>query len=78
MIYQTYTSEDLLRFIYKETSAKESIDMAAALEKDYRLKEEYNMLKESISILPKVTFSPSRNSLKRILNYSATTTLETC
>ncbi len=78
MIQNTYTSEDLLRFIYKETSARESIQMASAISRNYSLKEEYKMLKETIQELPKVTFSPSTNTIKNILGHSATTALETC
>ncbi len=78
MIHQTYSTEDLLRFIYKETSSRESSLMANAIEKSYPLKEEYLMLKDSIRQLPKVAFSPSKNTIKAILSHNATTTLETC
>ncbi len=78
MMNNTFTSKDLIRFIYKETSAKESIEIAEAIHEDWRLKEEYNLLLEAKKELPKVSFSPSNDVVSSILKHSATTSMETC
>ena len=78
MIHNTYTSNDLIRFIYKETSAKESIQIAEQISSDWNLKEEYKMLKDAYRQLPKVTFSPKKETLSNILGYSSTAKLEPC
>ncbi len=78
MINNTYTTEDLIRFIYKETSAKESIEIAELLSSDWRFREEYVALKEAYMQLPKVKFSPKKETLKNILGYSSTAKLEHC
>lgn len=77
MINNTYTN-DLIRFIYKETSAKESIQIAEKISTDWKMKEEYQTLKEGYRQLPKVKFSPKKETLKNILAYSSTAKLETC
>jgi hypothetical protein len=78
MINNNYTSKDLIRFIYKESSTKESIQITEQIGADWKLKEEYQTLKEGYRQLPKVKFSPKKETLRNILAYSSTTKLETC
>lgn len=78
MVRNTYTTNDLIRFIYKETSAKESIQIAEQISENWSLKEEYEMLRDAYRQLPKVTFSPKKETLSNILGYSSTAKLETC
>lgn len=74
----TYTTKDLIKFIYKETSAKESIQIAEKISNDWKFYEEYQMLKEAYRQLPKVKFSPKKETLRNILGYSSTAELEPC
>ena len=67
---QTFTSEDLIRFLYKETSASETMAMQQALQEDLLLREEYRELRKGYEQLPKVTFSPAPATLQHILQYS--------
>jgi hypothetical protein len=69
---QSYTEEDLIRFIYKEVDICEYFEINHAVETDYNLREEYLSLKKSVEILPKVSFNPSTQSMRNILNYSKT------
>ena len=78
MIHKTYTTEDLIRFIYKETSAKESIQIAENISSNWNLKEEYLMLRDAYRQLPKAKFSPKKETIKNILDYSSSAKLETC
>ena len=78
MINNNYTSNDLIRFIYKESSAKESIQITEQIGADWKTKEEYQTLKEGYGQLPKAKFSPKKETLRNILAYSSTAKLETC
>ena len=67
---QTYTEEDLIRFIYREVEICEYFEIDYAVTNDQNLKEEYQSLKETVDSLPKFAFGPSENSLANILNYN--------
>ncbi|MFM2138785.1 MAG: hypothetical protein RJA57_1092 [Bacteroidota bacterium] len=53
-----FTPEDLLRFLYKETSAEETECIQEALEKDWTLREKMQVLKASMDRLDKLVVSP--------------------
>ena len=74
---QTSTPELLLQFLYKETNLAESLEIAEELENDLLLMEEYQELQEALQELPKVQFSPSSNTIARILKYSQEAAFET-
>ncbi len=72
----TYTQNDLLRFIYKETSLEETKMIREALCEDALLRNEYDSLLKGYKVLPKVKFRPSRVAIQNILDYSAISALE--
>jgi hypothetical protein len=72
---QYYTQLDLIRYIYRETSATETLEIAQALKEDPLLMEEYRELYEGYLLLPKAKFSPKPNALQNILRYSEQTAL---
>ena len=74
---QNYTQENLIQFIYRETSITDSFEIANALETDLNLKSTYKELKTTVSALPRVEFFPSKSVIDNILNYSRKTALET-
>lgn len=65
----TIKTEDLIRFLYNETSTKENLLIESALAYDFNLKEEYNSLKASIDELNSFSLSPSEQSVNRILSH---------
>lgn len=67
---QKFTPNHLVKFIYKETSAQEMLDIIDALNEDYILAEEYEALIEAYQALPKINKQPSRTSINNILDYS--------
>ena len=73
---QTFTQNDLLRYIYKETSMTETYEIRRALAEDALLRNEYDSLLEGYKMLPKVKFQPSRTAIQNILDYSAISSLE--
>lgn len=72
---QYYTQLDLIRFIYRETTAAETVEIAEALHEDPLLMEEYQELYEGYLQMPKAKFSPKPNALQNILRYSEQTAL---
>lgn len=72
---QYYTQLDLIRFIYRETTATEAIAIAEALSEDPLLMEEYEELYNGYLQLPKAKFNPRPSALQKILNYSDQTAL---
>lgn len=76
LMQQPFTPDHLIRYIYKETSAAETLAIDTMLNRDDELWEEYQELHEGYRQLPKVKFSPSPKSIKNILKYSEMTALE--
>ncbi|MFK7933016.1 MAG: hypothetical protein AB8G22_05860 [Saprospiraceae bacterium] len=73
---QKFTPNDLIRFIYKETSASETLAIMDALVVDEQLATAYEDLTKGFSQFPKVTFAPKASSISNILNYSRQTSFE--
>lgn len=67
---QTYTDQDLIRFIYKEVDVFEHFEMDYAIRNDENLKEEFNSLKETAEMLPSFSYNPSNECIMNILNYN--------
>lgn len=65
----TFTQNLLVKYIYNETTATERMKIEAAMEADYKFYEAYVELYEAYKALPKVTFSPSQNTIANILGY---------
>ncbi len=74
---QKITPNDLLRFLYQETSVAETMGIAEALTEDRSMFEEYEALKSSFVQLPKAKFSPSQTTIQNILRYSENSAVET-
>jgi hypothetical protein len=75
-MHQTCTRNDLLRFIYRETTVSENLAIRDALAENLILREAYQDLYGGYKQLPKATFSPAPTVVRNILQYSATTALE--
>ncbi len=73
---QTFTSAHLLRYIYRETSASETLAIDAALHQDDALWSKYQMLLQAYRQLPKATFRPSTKAIQNILAYSKQAAVE--
>jgi hypothetical protein len=73
---QNYTQENLIQFIYRETSITESFEIENAIENSENLKSTYKETKLAVSALPRVQFHPSNSVIENILSYSRMTSLE--
>ena len=64
------TLNNLIKFIYKETTMRESIEVSSALAEDYLVNEVYEELYSAYKELPKATFSPRKSVLDSIISNS--------
>jgi hypothetical protein len=71
-----FTPEDLLMYLYKETSATQTKAIEAALEKDWSLREKLAVLKDSMKRLDKLTTMPRTEVVLNVLNHARETTSE--
>jgi len=69
------TLNHLVRFLYRETSALESLDILEALDADFTFQEAHEELEVAYQQLPKVKFNPKESSIQAILRYSKRTTV---
>jgi hypothetical protein len=65
-----FTPEDLLLYLYKETSAKQTDAIEKALHNDWTLREKLNVLKASMERLDKITLSPRTEVVLNVLNHA--------
>jgi len=68
-----YTPEDLLQYLYKETSATETSAIEEALKQDWTLREKLEVLKESVRSLDRSLESPRVEVVLNVLNYARQT-----
>ena len=67
---KTFTQDDLIRYIYRETTTEETIQIRTALTFDESLSKCYHELSKATKLLKRVSFKPSESCLDKILSYS--------
>ena len=67
------TTDELIKYLYKESTEKESADISKALSENWNLRDEYYSLKESMQHLDSITEKPRRESVNAILEYARST-----
>ncbi len=72
-----FTPEDLLLYLYKETTPEQTAAIEAALKKDWTLREKLSVLKTSMQRLNKIKQSPRTEVVLNILNYAREKTEQT-
>lgn len=72
-----YTPEDLLLYIYKETSEQQAANIEAALKDDWTLREKLRFLESSIQNLDSVLESPRTEVVLKVLSYARETMVQT-
>ncbi|MEL7121765.1 MAG: hypothetical protein AAFO07_20115 [Bacteroidota bacterium] len=73
---QTFTTEQLILFIYNELSTKDTMALRKAIQRSPELKKQYKELVAAQRQLPKVKFKASTGVLNRIKSYSKSTAFE--
>ncbi len=72
-----FTPEDLLQYLYNETSAEVNAAIETALQHDWTLREKLTVLKTSMNRLDRIVASPRTEVVLNILNYARKTEVET-
>ena len=67
----TFSPEDLIQYLYKETSPEITAAIDEALKKDWTLREKLSVLKISMERLDSITVAPRTESVLNILKYAA-------
>jgi hypothetical protein len=65
-----FTPEDLLLYLYKETSPAQTAEIKAALETDWSLREKFEVITSAQKRLEALKMSPSQQTVDNILSYA--------
>ncbi|MEJ7768142.1 MAG: hypothetical protein WKF89_10055 [Chitinophagaceae bacterium] len=71
-----YTPEDLLQYLYKESSPQQIEGIEKALSEDWTLREKLEVLQSSAKRLDTIVESPRTEVVLQILNYARQTMVE--
>jgi hypothetical protein len=71
-----FTPEDLLRYLYKESSTELTVAIEAALKEDWMLREKLEVLRTSSDVLNTVTGAPRMEVILRVMNYARKTAVQ--
>lgn len=66
----SFTQEDLVQYMYKETSPEKTSAIKAALQQDWNLNEQYKELLSTQQSLNTVNVAPRKKALEFIMNYA--------
>lgn len=65
-----YSPEDLLLYLYKETTEQQTADIEKALESDWTLREKLSVMKTSMERLNSIQTSPRTEVVLNVLKYA--------
>ena len=65
-----FTLEDLLRYLYNETSPAQTASIKAALETDWTLREKFEVIASAKDRLVALNLSPRPETIGNILSYA--------
>ena len=66
----SFTQEDLVQYLYKESSPEKSAILKATLETDWILREKYEVISSAINSLEALKLSPRKIAIDNILKYA--------
>jgi hypothetical protein len=72
-----FTPEELLLYLYKETTPEQTTAIEEALQKSWSLREKLSVLKTSMKRLDKIQESPRTEVVLNVLNYAREKTEQT-
>lgn len=65
-----FTQEDLLQYLYRETSPAKTAAISAALETDWNFSEKFEELSIAKKLLKPLQLSPNNRTINSILSYA--------
>lgn len=72
-MYLLFTPEELIQYLYKETSQEKTLAIEAALREDWTLREKLEVLKASTQKLETILESPRAEVIMNIMDYARNT-----
>ena len=70
---KNYSSEDMIRFLYREMTIAEAADFQQQLDSNFELKEALEAFQQTLTNLDTLHFSPRPKVLERLLRYAEAT-----
>lgn len=67
---EIYTENDLIRYIYRETTAEENIHIQHLIQQNLAAKEAFESLKEMIGTLDSASLDPDPTSIRIIMEHA--------
>jgi hypothetical protein len=64
-----FTPEDLVQYLYRETSQQKTAAINFALDTDWNLRDSFEQISSGLKNLEKVNFSPRDEAVNRILQH---------
>ena len=71
-----FTPEDLLRYLYKESSPELTLAIEVALKDDWMLREKLQVLSLSVNSLDRIVVAPREEVINRVMDYARKTAVE--
>ena len=65
-----FTPEDLLLYLYNESSSELTVAIETALQEDWTLREQMQVMKASVDHLDKAVVSPRMEVVMKVMNYA--------
>ena len=65
-----FTTEELIQYLYRETTEERTKEIDKAIETDWTVREKFEALQDTTQQLDSAVSSPRRQSIAAILNYA--------
>lgn len=66
----SFTTEDLIQYVYNETSQQKTAAIKVAIESDWSIREKYEEIISAHQSLEKINLSPRKKAVDNILAYA--------
>ena len=73
---KTFTPDDLLRYLYEDTTPEETQAIEKSLQNDISLKVKFEQLQSDLSLLDELNVEPSEKCISHINGYARAMNLE--
>ena len=68
-----FTPEDLISYLYQETSSSDTTSIKEALANDWALQQKFNVITSSVNQLGTELYAPRAEAVLNVLNYARET-----
>lgn len=71
-----FTPEDLVMYLYHESTPEKTAAIELALQQDWTLREKFEVLQKAVNTLDRTVVSPRTEAVLNVLNYARETAVE--